>query len=261
MARAVDDAANIGAWASRTFDVGAQGVPVLIFAQTVTGTPEADPNAVELGVKFRSDATGFISGIRFYKTADNTGAHTGTLWSSAGLNLGTVPAASSSGESATGWQGKLLDAGSPSTPICSIQPPHRCPGTTPRGRPLQPPDWTAHPCTPSRGVDAPNGVYRYGPGGSSPLTPWFPTTWSTSSSSPVSAPASHDKASSAPGRPPQTPPLSRSAPHSHRDLHRADGPGDDHVRDHRGCATRRTRSSRPWSPMPRYIDGDPRPGG
>ena len=28
-----------------------------------------DPNAVELGVKFRSDLNGFIAGIRFYKGA------------------------------------------------------------------------------------------------------------------------------------------------------------------------------------------------
>ena len=36
-----------------------------------------DPNAVQLGVKFRSDVAGFVTGVRFYKTATNTGTHVG----------------------------------------------------------------------------------------------------------------------------------------------------------------------------------------
>ena len=45
---------------------------------------ENDPNAVELGVKFTVDAVGAITGIRFYKGAENTGTHVGNLWSSSG---------------------------------------------------------------------------------------------------------------------------------------------------------------------------------
>ena len=60
-----------------------------------------DPNAVELGVKFRSDVSGFITGIRFYKGAGNTGTHTGSLWSSSGQRLAT---ATFSSETASGWQ-------------------------------------------------------------------------------------------------------------------------------------------------------------
>ncbi len=62
--------------------------------------------AVELGVKFQSDVAGYITGIRFYKTAGNTGTHTGTLWTTAGANLGTV---TFTGESASGWQEALFD--------------------------------------------------------------------------------------------------------------------------------------------------------
>lgn len=58
-------------------------------------------NAVELGVKFRSDVAGQITGIRFYKAATNTGTHIGNLWSSTGANLAT---AAFTGESASGWQ-------------------------------------------------------------------------------------------------------------------------------------------------------------
>ena len=40
--------------------------------------PIADPSAVELGTRFRSDVNGFITAIRFYKSAQNTGTHTGS---------------------------------------------------------------------------------------------------------------------------------------------------------------------------------------
>ena len=45
-----------------------------------------DPNAVEVGVKFRVDVDGFITGIRFYKGTGNTGTHIGSLWSAGGLS-------------------------------------------------------------------------------------------------------------------------------------------------------------------------------
>src|SRR5262245_13515730 len=51
---------------------------------------ENDPNQVELGVKFRSDAAGFINGIRFYKSSQNTGTHIGSLWSATGTLLGSA---------------------------------------------------------------------------------------------------------------------------------------------------------------------------
>jgi hypothetical protein len=60
-----------------------------------------DPGAVELGVKFTSDANGKITGIRFYKGSSNTGTHTGDLWSSSGQLLAT---ATFTNETASGWQ-------------------------------------------------------------------------------------------------------------------------------------------------------------
>src|SRR5690349_18243626 len=41
-----------------------------------------DGNGVEVGVKFRSDAAGYVTGLRFYKSAANTGTHVGHLWTS-----------------------------------------------------------------------------------------------------------------------------------------------------------------------------------
>ena len=46
-------------------------------------------SGVDLGVKFTASNNGTISGIRFYKVSDNTGTHTGTLWSSTGTVLAT----------------------------------------------------------------------------------------------------------------------------------------------------------------------------
>src|SRR5689334_16045813 len=58
--------------------------PCTIFTsgQTPANPSENDPAAVELGVKFRVDQAGFITGVRFYKGTGNSGTHTGSLWSS-----------------------------------------------------------------------------------------------------------------------------------------------------------------------------------
>ena len=68
----------------------------------VPGTVDSGPSsAVELGVSFKSDASGTISGIRFYKASTNTGTHVGHLWTSTGTLLASV---TFSAESASGWQ-------------------------------------------------------------------------------------------------------------------------------------------------------------
>jgi hypothetical protein len=64
-----------------------------------------DTHAGEYGVKIRADQDGYIAGIRFYKSAANTGVHTGDLWSSVGSNLGT---ASFANETTSGWQQVLF---------------------------------------------------------------------------------------------------------------------------------------------------------
>ncbi len=60
---------------------------------------------LELGVQFRSSVAGEVTGIRFFKTAANTGTHTGSLWNASGERLAQV---TFSGESATGWQSALF---------------------------------------------------------------------------------------------------------------------------------------------------------
>ncbi|HEY7120917.1 MAG TPA: DUF4082 domain-containing protein [Solirubrobacterales bacterium] len=73
-----------------------------IFDFATPATVDAgDPNSVELGVKFRADFDGSVTGIRFYKSAANIGTHIGSLWSATGQRLAQ---ATFTGETASGWQ-------------------------------------------------------------------------------------------------------------------------------------------------------------
>ncbi len=56
---------------------------------------------LEIGVKFRADQAGFITGVRFYKGAGNTGTHVASLWTLSGTKLAS---ATFTGETASGWQ-------------------------------------------------------------------------------------------------------------------------------------------------------------
>ncbi|MDB5352799.1 MAG: hypothetical protein JWN86_4046 [Planctomycetota bacterium] len=70
-----------------------------------TYTPSIDSYAAgsyELGLKFRSDVAGSVTGVRFYKqTWMNGYTHVGHLWSSTGTLLAT---ATFTGETASGWE-------------------------------------------------------------------------------------------------------------------------------------------------------------
>ena len=82
--------------------VGVATTASLFTASTTPTTVDSgDKNAVELGVKFTSSTSGYITGVRFYKASTNTGTHTGSLWSASGQLLAT---ATFTGEGASGWQ-------------------------------------------------------------------------------------------------------------------------------------------------------------
>ncbi len=113
MSRAVDDSGNL--------EQPAPGVSVTIPPQSAcpcsiwsaAATPaqiSADAMSVEVGVKFRADVDGTVTGIRFYKGAANTGTHTGSLWTITGTRLAT---ATFSSETASGWQ--QVSFGAPAT--------------------------------------------------------------------------------------------------------------------------------------------------
>ena len=64
-------------------------------------TSASDNQSVELGMKFKSDVAGTITGVRFYKGSGNTGTHVGHLWSSNGALLASV---AFTNETSSGWQ-------------------------------------------------------------------------------------------------------------------------------------------------------------
>jgi hypothetical protein len=139
-----------------------------------SATPES-PNVsdgipIEIGVKFRSDVDGYITGLRFYKGNLNTGTHTGHLWAADGTLLAE---AVFTGESASGWQEVTLA----SPVVIQANTTYVASYFSPSGYFAITPDYflSAVDNLPlhalANGADGPNGVYRYSSSG-------FPTqTW------------------------------------------------------------------------------------
>ena len=132
-------------------------------------TPSYKDTPATLGVKFRSDVSGLVTGIRFYKGAGNNGTHIGLLYSSTGTPLAQ---ATFTGETAAGWQqvnfSSAVSIAANTTYIAAF--------FTTSGF-----AYTANHFTSSgtdnpplhalqSGVDGPNGVYVYGG------TPQFPSS-------------------------------------------------------------------------------------
>ena len=147
---------------------GATGVT--LFGATTPGVVAvADPNPVELGVKFQSSQAGTITALRFYKGAQNTGTHTATLWTSTGAQLAT---ATFTGESASGWQQVSLVTPVAITANTLYVASYHTAGNYSADNDYF--DTVAHtsgPLTaPATGTVAGNGVYGYGAGGIFPTS-------------------------------------------------------------------------------------------
>jgi hypothetical protein len=101
--RAVDDSINLEAPGSgREVTVTAPGYLTLFSGSSTPAIVNTtDASAVELGVRFQTSVAGSVSGIRFFKSSQDTGVHTGELWTSTGTRLAT---ATFSNETASGWQ-------------------------------------------------------------------------------------------------------------------------------------------------------------
>ena len=129
-----------------------------------------DSNAVEVGVRFRSDVNGYITGLRFYKGAGNTGTHIGNLWTNTGTLLASV---TFTNETASGWQ----QANLPTPVAITANTTYVASYHTNVGRYAWDGGYFAtsgYYSTPLRalqdGEDGPNGVYLYGAGGFPTLT-------------------------------------------------------------------------------------------
>jgi hypothetical protein len=145
----------------------------------------SDSSALELGVKFRSDVSGSITGIRFYKGSTNTGTHVGHLWTSTGALLAT---ATFTNETASGWQQVMLSAPvavtANTTYIASYYAPK---GNYSLSRPYFTTGYDNPPLhVIADGTAGPNGVYFY-PGSGFPISSyqqsnyWVDVAFSSSS--------------------------------------------------------------------------------
>jgi hypothetical protein len=102
--RAVDDSGNLEVpRAGIALAVVQNPCPCTIWPAIATpANIDVGPDSpVELGVSFTSDANGYITGLRFYKSAANTGTHVGHLWSTTGTLLASATFTS---ETDSGWQ-------------------------------------------------------------------------------------------------------------------------------------------------------------
>ncbi|HUS26104.1 MAG TPA: DUF4082 domain-containing protein [Nevskiaceae bacterium] len=138
-----------------------------LFSDTTVPAVVTDPDnkAVELGVKFRSDEAGTVTGIRFYKGSKNTGTHVGNLWAADGKRLAS---ATFINETGSGWQQVKFDApvtiAAGTTYIASYH-------TTAGFYSADENFFTGREVTSgplhalADGIDGPNSVYKYGDGG------------------------------------------------------------------------------------------------
>ena len=100
MARAADDSANLGAATSATIRVGgSRSCPCSLFGDLAPTQSTNDNQAIEVGVRFRADVDGFITGLRYYGAASST-PRVGHLWTEAGTQLAS---ATFVGDSLVGW--------------------------------------------------------------------------------------------------------------------------------------------------------------
>jgi hypothetical protein len=153
------------------------GATIFGNAATPAVASASDPNAVEVGVKFRSDVAGTITGLRFYKGAGNTGTHVGHLWSSTGTLLATV---TFTNESASGWQVATF-----SNPVAiSANTTYIISYYAPNGHYSANSGYFATSGADSaplhalaNGVDGPDGLYLYASGGGFPTSSYNSTNY------------------------------------------------------------------------------------
>jgi len=136
-----------------------------------------DSNAVELGLKFRSDVDGKVTAVRFYKGGGNSGTHVGNLWSSSGTKLASVVFTQ---ETSSGWQraefAKPVSITASTTYVVSYFAPaghyaadnNAFASTGVRRGPLR---------ALRSGVDGSNGVYRYGSSSRFPDQSWMASNY------------------------------------------------------------------------------------
>ena len=151
--------------------------PCTVFSASDAPTGSAaDDSPIEVGMKFRSSEDGYITALRFYKQSNNTGTHTGHLWTSTGTQLAAIEFTN---ESASGWQEATLAdpvaITANTTYVVSYYSSAGHYGRTAQGFASA---VGSDPLTaPSDASSGGNGVYRYGSSSGFPDSTWNATNY------------------------------------------------------------------------------------
>ena len=124
----------------------------------------SDDRPAEVGMQFMPDVSGYVTGVRFFKTLKNTGTHVGNLWSASGERLASVKFTN---ESKAGWQLAYF----PSPVEVMAKTTYVISYNAPKGHYAADKGFFMNALSnaPLRGLadgeNGPNGVYRYGSSG------------------------------------------------------------------------------------------------
>ena len=193
-----------------TFIVAATPSPALAQTDTIFGssTPatidSGDGHSIVVGVKFRSEVAGSVTGIRFYKAGTNTGTHLASLWSSTGTLLASATFA---GETGSGWQqvnfSTPVSIAANTTYVASYLAPRGHYSDTSSG--FASSGVSNPPLTALASPTSPNGVYVYSAGNAFPSNSfkatnyWVDVAFEPTPTSPPSQPAAPTGVFATPG--------------------------------------------------------------
>lgn len=170
LVRAFDDSGNISSNSTVHVTVNPQICPCNVFSSAEIPTQNLvdEKTPLQLGMKFRSDIDGFVTGARFYKQAGNEGVHTAQLYNTSGQVLAQAQFVN---ETASGWQQVLFSqavaVSANTTYIISYHSPNNTYSAV--NQFFSTAKISGHLKGLAEGEDGSNGVYAYSP------TPAFPT--------------------------------------------------------------------------------------
>ncbi len=95
---------GVGGGGGSTGTPNGGGIALSLF-NAMSPSSYGNDNDYELGMRFRATTNGTITQLRYFRPAQETGSHTGKLWSASGSLLASV---AFTGETSSGWQTATL---------------------------------------------------------------------------------------------------------------------------------------------------------
>jgi Domain of unknown function (DUF4082) len=188
-----------------------------LFGASVPRTDtDPDSRSVELGVRFEASQKGAVTGVRFYRGAENTGKHVGRLWDDSGELLAE---ATFSDSDSVGWQQVRFAEPVSLTPgddyVVSYLAPN---GKYSADKGFFERDHVSGPLTAKEDQRGkPNGLYKYGEDGGFPTQTWYAANYYVdvlfrTGDVPGATPPPTEPAPTTPGKPSPTKPAPTAGP-------------------------------------------------